>query len=236
MSSSRLPGKVMMDLLGKPLLGRVMERAKLAKTIDEVIIATSTEATDDVIDLYGKANGCDVFRGSLDDVLNRYCEAARMTSADVVVRVTADNPLTEPRLIDYGLHHLISNGLDYVFYENIPYGSGAEVMTRSALLKASKSAQNNADREHVTSYITSSPETFKLGVIPNPFEALVRPDISVTVDTLEDYLKMYKVFWHFRDRKVVDLEAAIEFLDRLASSSLGKGQNRKRAAFKKSGL
>ena len=225
MSSSRLPGKVMMDLCGKPLLGRVIERVKSSETIEETILATSTETADDVIELYGRANRCNVFRGSMDDVLDRYCEAEKMVSADIIVRVTADNPFIEPRFIDSGTHHLVSNRLDYVCFENIPYGSGVEVVTKSALLKACESAKDKADREHVTSYIKNHPETFKLGIIQNPFETLARPDIRVTIDTLEDYLKMYKVFWHFRDKKVVQLEKVIEFLEKMAQFSPSKGQN-----------
>jgi spore coat polysaccharide biosynthesis protein SpsF len=225
MSSSRLPGKVMMDLCGKPLLERVIERVKLAKVIDEMILATSTEPADDVIELHGMANGCSVFRGSLDDVLSRYCEATKMASADIIVRVTADNPLTEPRFIDFGTHHLVSNKLDYVCFENVPYGSDVEVITKKALLKASESTRDKDDREHVTLYIRNSPETFKLGIIPNPFKALARPDVKVTVDTLEDYSKMYKVFWHFRDKKVVQLEEVIRFLDEMSRFPPRKNKN-----------
>ena len=132
MSSSRLPGKVMLDLCGRSVLERVIRRTKTCNILDDVWLATSSEGCDDVIELVGKRNNLKIFRGSLNDTLLRFCMVAKESKANVIVRVTADNPLTETRFMDVGIKKLINDRSDYIAFKNIPYGSGIEVVTNEA--------------------------------------------------------------------------------------------------------
>lgn len=215
LSSSRLPGKVLKDLCGQTLLERVVEKVKSSELVDEVWIATSTEKTDDLIELVGLNIGIKVHRGSLDNVLERFCEVAEKSAADIIVRVTADNPLTEPRLIDTGITEIINNNSDYVYFDGIPYGSGVEVVTKKALFETLKLTNKNEDLEHVTQFIKKNSDKFNIKVLLPEFE-MKSTDISLTIDTLDDYVKIYKLFFHFyyiKKKQHITLEDAIYFLD-----------------------
>lgn len=193
LSSTRLPAKVMKDLCGKTLIERVVTQVRLSEVVDEIWIATSTQPEDDLLELMGNKLGVKVFRGSLGDVLKRYYDTMCMSNSDIIVRVTADNPFTEPSFIDCGVEYLQSNHLDYVSFDQIPYGSGVEVIRGIALEKAYSSSTEDYDREHVTPYIQNNNGLFKLGtLIPNNSE-LRRPDLSLTIDTIDDYIKLYKL-------------------------------------------
>ncbi|WP_162616278.1 cytidylyltransferase domain-containing protein [Paenibacillus lutimineralis] len=201
LSSTRLPAKVMKDLNGKTLIERVVNQVRLSKVVDEVWIATSTEPEDDLLELMGNKLGVKVFRGSLGDVLKRYYDTMQISNADIIVRVTADNPFTEPLFIDCGVEYLKLNDLDYVCFDQIPYGSGVEIIRNAALGKAYLSSFEEYDREHVTPYIRNNKDTFKLGkIIPDKLE-LRRPDVSVTIDTMDDYVKLYKLIKCLEDRE-----------------------------------
>lgn len=196
MNSSRLRGKAMMDLCGKTVLERVLLRTKASKVINDIWLATSHESHDDIIELVGKKNQVKVFRGSLCDVLDRFCNVVRESKADIVIRVTADNPFTDPRLIDLGVNRLISDGLDYLAFKNIPVGSGAEVVRREALLYSGRHAKDKDDREHVTMFIKKHPDLFKVELADSPIKTLNRPDMSVTIDTMDQYLRLYRALDH----------------------------------------
>ena len=136
-SSDRLPAKAMLDLGGKTLLERVMDKTAQSSMLDEIWIATSTDKRDEVIEHKAIISGFNVFRGELDDVLDRYYHCAKKSKADIIIRVTADNPLTHPGLIDSGIKQLVENKLDYVFFKRIPYGCGVEVITNEEVLEVS---------------------------------------------------------------------------------------------------
>lgn len=215
LSSTRLPGKVMMDLCGKTALGRVVERARAAKSVDEICVATTKLSKDDVIVSEAHKEGVKIYRGSKEDVLDRYCRAAAVMRADYIVRITADNPFTEPRFIDRCVKKIIQEGLDYVAMENVPYGSNAEVVSAEALIKAAKKAKQE-EREHVTAYIYKNPELFRICRIQPP-QGLRRPDIRITLDTMDDYVFLDMIFRHFRNKPTKDirLESVIKFIDRM---------------------
>lgn len=214
--STRLPGKVMMDLCGKTVLARVIESSRRAKTVDSICVAMPESRINDVVEAEAKANKADFCRGNEDDVLDRYCKAARKMKSDIIVRVTSDNPLTEPGFIDMCVEEMIKNDLEFVAVKNMPYGSNVEVVLGRALSKVSKMAKLPEDREHVTAYFYKNPGKFKMKLV-EPAPELRRPDIRLTLDTLEDYYLLWRLFRNFKDvpSGKIDLEDAIAFIDSL---------------------
>lgn len=186
LNSSRLPAKVMLDLGGKPLLGRVLESVEQSTRMDQIIVATSVEASDDIIADYCANIGVACFRGELNNVLSRFYHAAQQHQAENIVRITADNPLTSPVLIDWLIDQFEAQWADYVFCTGQPYGAGAEVFKFSALEEAYRQASDEGDLEHVTPYIRRNLNSLDLEVDQSYQNAQVR----VTVDTLDDYVHM----------------------------------------------
>lgn len=196
-SSSRLPAKAMLNIKGKTLLERVIERVQLSSVLDEIYIATSTNIEDDLIEEIANKNNIKCYRGSLENVFERFAQVISITNADIAVRITADNPLTEPKMIDNGVKYLQENKLDYVAYKNIPVGSGVEVFTaKSFLVIKNKNNLNSHNKEHVTSYYYQNENEFKIDFIKNFYNKNLGM-FSVTVDTLEDYIKVNNIYKNF---------------------------------------
>lgn len=189
MGSSRLPGKVLLPLAGKPALSHVLERVAAARTVDHIIVATSTLPADDPLAAFCESSGVDVVRGSEDDVLARYLLALDHFPADIVVRITGDCPLTDPALIDELIQAVRSDPrLDY--HSNtqaprkIPHGLDVEVIRAEALRRAGREAQAPEEREHVTPYLYRHPELFEISRADLPI------DLSAhrwTLDTPSDH-------------------------------------------------
>src|SRR5436853_2653942 len=133
MGSSRLPGKVMMKIGGRPLLVYLVERISKARTLDSIVVATTTNPRDNVIIEECERRGIPNFRGSEEDVLSRYVSAARACEADIIVRVTADNPFTDPNSINRVVDAIGSNGAGYAIAENLPVGTTGEALTWNAM-------------------------------------------------------------------------------------------------------
>lgn len=218
LNSTRQPAKVMLDLCGKTLLQRVIDRARQAETVDEVWVATSAEPREDVVAHAAENYGVKVHRGELDDVLGRYLGAAQASGADVVARITSDNPLTESRFIDLGVRKLLDQGLDYLDFEEIPYGAHVWLFTTHALTRAAEQAKDPYEREHVVPHFYHNPDQFKILNWTCPIEAIRKPQISITLDTLEDYVRLYKVFEHFQGVTHVRLEDVLPFLEKMEST------------------
>jgi len=189
MTSTRLPGKILKQVLGKPLLQYQIERLQGVKLADEIVIATTTNETDAPI-----VNLCDrlsvaYFRGSEADVLERYYQAAVAHRAKVVVRVTSDCPLIDPQVVDRVIDYYLKNYSQYDYVSNClertyPRGMDTEVFSFSVLQEAFGRAAAQADREHVTSFFYRQPERYRLGHV------LYFQDCSHhrwTVDTAEDF-------------------------------------------------
>jgi spore coat polysaccharide biosynthesis protein SpsF len=211
--STRLPGKVVMDLCGKTVLARVIERVRAAKTVTDICVATSKDTKNDAVVTESGKNKASCFKGSENDVLDRYDKAAAELRADIIVRVTADNPLTDPSFIDLCVNKVANEGYDFAAMKNIPYGSGAEVMRRDVLTTLSRIAKDASDREHVTSYLYKNTAGFKT-VFFEPEPDLRRPDVRLTLDTAEDYDILSKFFGKFSgvDTGKIKLKDAIDFL------------------------
>lgn len=163
MSSSRYPGKVLKPILDYPMAWHQWERTKRAQSLDHCILATSTDSSDDHLVEYFTKNNQAVFRGSLNNVLNRYYKCAQHYQASHVVRLTADCPLIDPSIIDRTVEVHLKNDNDYTSSSLFPVGMSVEVVRFSVLEKAYYEAQLCSQREHVTLFIYRHPELFKLG-------------------------------------------------------------------------
>lgn len=163
MGSTRLPGKVAKLILGKPMLAHQIERVKQTKLVDKIIIATSDKKEDDIIEKIAVECGIDCFRGSEKDVLDRFYKAAKESTADVVIRLTGDCPLSDPVVIDEVVNYFLENQVDVSGKpSNYPEGLDTEVLSFSALERAWREAKKPSEREHVTPYIINHPEIFKI--------------------------------------------------------------------------
>jgi spore coat polysaccharide biosynthesis protein SpsF len=201
MASSRLPGKVLLDIAGEPMLLRVVERSRRASNLDRVVVATTGDPSDDAVAGLCLQRGVDCYRGSMHDVLDRYYQAAKHFGAEVVVRLTADCPLIDPGLIDQAVEELNRTGADFVanrlpppWRRTYPIGLDVEVCTFEALARAWSEADQPQDREHVMPYLYEEEGRFHTVLLQN------EPDygqLRWTVDTREDLELIRRVYAHF---------------------------------------
>lgn len=166
--SSRLPGKVLRPLLGKPLLARLVERVKMATLVGTIVVATTTDAADDPIEALCHEEGYFCFRGHPTDLLDRHYRAGWQFDADIVVKIPSDCPLIDPRLIDRVLAAFLDAPERYDYLSNLhpptyPDGNDVEVMAMSALETAWIEASRSLEREHTTPYFWENPARFRLG-------------------------------------------------------------------------
>lgn len=188
MGSTRLPGKVLKDIAGRPMLSYQLERLRRVELADRVVLATTTSETDDAIVRFGADEGIEVTRGSEHDVLSRYCEAAARFNATVLVRITSDCPLIDPQLVDHAIA-VFRGPAVYDYVSNMiepswPCGMAVEVVSAAALAEAGRESTDAAEREHVTPFIYWRPARYRLGSLTR------NPNLSHhrwTVDTLEDF-------------------------------------------------
>jgi spore coat polysaccharide biosynthesis protein SpsF len=167
MASARLPGKVLLEVLGKPLLAYHLERLRRARRLSEIVVATTTREGDQAIVDLSRRLGFPVFRGPEDDVLRRYAQTATAFAADVVVRVTSDCPLIDPAVVDRTVSAFLDRqgAVDYVSNRlpaTFPRGMDTEVLSREALDTANREATEPDDREHVTLFVWRQPERFRV--------------------------------------------------------------------------
>ena len=227
MASSRLPGKVLIDIDGEAMLGRVVTRSARARLIDQAVIATSTGAEDDRIEAYCTARGYDIFRGNEGDVLDRCYQAARRFGADAIVRITADCPLIDGAVIDRVIAAYLAEGCDYASNTltcTYPDGLDVEVFSFSALETAWREAARASDREHVTPYIRSA-SRFRLFNVENESGRSLR-HLRWTVDVPRDLEFVRAVYSRLRAkenfgwREVLSLLDAEPGLDRINSGQV----------------
>jgi spore coat polysaccharide biosynthesis protein SpsF (cytidylyltransferase family) len=193
LGSTRLPGKVLIRLAGRPVLAHVLERVRAAKRINDVIVATGFTRDNLEIVQWCAANDVRVYCGSEDDVLDRFHEAARLAGAVHVVRITADCPLIDPAVIDLVIDRHIETGADYtanVLKETYPDGQDVEAVRIDALNRAWREARLPSEREHVTPFIRNHPELFKLVSVESEVDLGAH---RWTLDTEEDLRFIEKV-------------------------------------------
>ena len=166
MSSTRLPGKILAEIAEQPMLWHVVNRVRQAEALDKVVVATSDDPSDDGVVAFCERQGIPCFRGSGDDVLDRYYQAAKWMSADVIVRITADCPLIDPDVVDDVVKCYMEGDYNYVSNTappTFPDGLDTEVFSFQALERAWREAKWLSEREHVTPYIRKHPEVFRTG-------------------------------------------------------------------------
>jgi spore coat polysaccharide biosynthesis protein SpsF len=185
MGSTRLPGKVLMQIHGKSMLERAILRLRAAAVVQEVVVLTTDLDQDDAVAREASRLGAPVYRGSEDDVLLRFQDAAELFKPEIIIRATADNPLIDIGSVDRIVRALVSAQLDYCMERDLPYGAATEACTAAALAKTHVQARDPRDREHVTLYIKEHSELFQVAFLEAP-ENLHYPELRVTVDTAED--------------------------------------------------
>lgn len=201
--STRLPGKVMADLEGVSMLGRVLRRLSRAATLDAVVVATSDGPTDEAVAREAERwTRHPAFRGSEEDVLSRYLGAARRHDADAVVRITADCPLIDPALVDRTVGRFLDERPDYAsnsLRRTYPRGLDVEVVDRRALEAAGAEAEEDYERVHVTPFLYRHPERFSLLAVTAEGEE-DHSHLRWTVDTAADLELVRRIYRHFGGR------------------------------------
>ncbi len=213
MGSKRLPGKVLADICGKPLLERLLERIRASPSIDCVIVATTLDPDDDVLVKWCETKAIPVYRGSADDVLDRFWQCAKIYPAEFIVRITADDPLKDSEIIEEAIALCASSPeVDYAsntLHPTYPEGLDIEVLRFRTLKRAALEATLPSEREHVTPYIWKYPNHFVL----RSFR--MQPDLSHwrwTVDKPVDLELVRRIFTHFSDQPLVSHRDVIAWL------------------------
>lgn len=216
MGSSRLPGKVLMKIEGKPVLEHMIDFLKFSKRTDKIIIATSTLNEDDKIEKLSVEKDVDCCRGSHTDVLARYYNCAKKFHGDLIVRITGDCPLLDPRVVDAAIDLCKKSRCDYVsnmIHQTYPLGYLVEVMKFSVLENLYETQHDTLSREHVTYHIRQHPELYKIAEILLP-KILDRHEWRLTLDYKEDFILLSKIFSYlYVPNSFIKYEAVVNLLD-----------------------
>lgn len=226
MGSSRLPGKVLMEIEGKPVLQILTERLSKSKYIDEIIIATTVNELDDRISEFGKKSGIKVFRGSEDDVLGRVVGAAESVNADIIVEITGDCPLMDAEVADSVIKEYLNNIPEYDYVTNIgyvgnekreiPIGMDVRVFSFKELKHISEITNDPEDREHVSLYFfRTGKDKYNLHNIETPDKWKRDYNVRLALDTKEDF-EVIKIIYEKLNKMKKDftLEDILNFLDK----------------------
>ena len=202
MTSSRLPGKPMLKVLGKTMIERLVSRLKKVEIIDCIVLATTTNKSDDVlVDLASKLNIFS-YRGSEQNVMNRVINAADSVKADVIVEITGDCPIIDPELIEQAVSMFKINNVDYLsngHFRSYPDGMDVQVFKIEAIKKSEKMTNSPLDQEHVTLHIRNNPNIFKHLHIYAPPE-LYWPELGLTLDEKKDFDLLKVIIEHFEEK------------------------------------
>jgi spore coat polysaccharide biosynthesis protein SpsF len=216
MGSTRLPGKCMKRIMGKSLLYYQINQVKKVKLIDSIVVATTNNSKDNVISNFCKKEKVNCFRGSEKNVLKRYFDAATFFKANIIIRLTSDCPLIDPEIIKKTIEKFLSNKYDYVSttcpVHDATYTDGmdVEIFNYFNLLKAYKLCNNKVEKEHVTTFFWKRPKQFRLFRLD--LDKSYR-NYRLTVDYIEDFILIKKIFLHFLKKKIkINFKNIISFL------------------------
>jgi spore coat polysaccharide biosynthesis protein SpsF len=220
MGSSRFPGKPLEKIGEWSLIELVMRRVNQSTRIDQVVLATSTNPKDDIIEHHVRQLGFVVFRGSEEDVLSRFYDAAKTFEPAIVVRITGDCPLISPKLIDHAIENFVEKGVDYLSLSigedkkiAYPRGFDVEVASFKSLVEAAEKATKQYEREHVMPYLYTHRENFSVHYL-EPLPEFSRPNYRLCVDTLQDLELILRLHDFFKDKLIeLDFKEVIGFLD-----------------------
>jgi spore coat polysaccharide biosynthesis protein SpsF len=216
MTSSRLPGKVMMKLGELPAFQHLVNRLRAVPEISQIILATTTNSTDDIFVSFAESLGINTYRGSEDDVLGRITRAAENFECEYVVKVTADCPAIDPVIIQKVIKLGVQLKVDFTsntIVRSYPDGMDCGLITLKALQRAERFAKNPLEREHTSLYIRSNPTLFTTANLLAP-PNLTWPDLGLTLDTIEDWNFLNQIF---HDLKSVDNFSCSDILELLQS-------------------
>jgi len=197
MGSRRLPGKVLADLSGKPLLGQLVERLNRRKMQGHLVVATTKKAEDDKIAEWAANMGLPCLRGSTNDLVKRFQQCVQRWPADIIVRVTADNPLTDPQMLDQLIEGMVESGADYGYFPTATTGTATDAVTAATLTKLDEQACSPKDREHLNGYILDNHEKFRIASFASPPNK-THPDARLTVDTEQDLENMRSLYSYYK--------------------------------------
>lgn len=217
LDSTRLPGKVLLLIQGKPILEHIIDFLKYSRLIDQIIVATTNLPQDDKIEQLTKHLGIACYRGSSTNVLERYYECAKSFKGDLIVRITSDNPLIDPSLIDEVIRICKETQCDYAtnyLRPSYPVGySTCEVFTFEVLRKLYETQQDPLSKEHVTYAIKQNPRLYKIRELLAP-STLARPGWRLTVDYKEDFRLISEIFGHlYKTGSFIRYESVVHLLD-----------------------
>jgi spore coat polysaccharide biosynthesis protein SpsF len=229
-ASTRLPGKVMAELLGRPLLARVIERAQAIRGIDQIVVATTIAERDRPLLDLAKSSGAEAFAGSENDVLDRYYQAAQAFDAETLVRLTADCPLLDPAVSERVLVRFRQGDVDYAcntLPPTFPDGLDTEVFSFAALEQAWQKAKLVSEREHVTPYIWKNPAKFRQANVANDVDLSA---LRWTVDEPQDLEFVQAVYSHLHHEDappfgMADVLALLERQPDLCNINVGIARN-----------
>ena len=210
MGSSRLPGKIMKKINGDtPMLKFQLDQLEFSKNVDQIIIATTTLEPDNLIVDFCKKNNLECFRGESKDVLDRYYKCAKKFNFPIIVRITSDNPLIDPNIIDYVITRFLNSGSDYIStdFEKYPLGFAVEVFTFQAIERAWREAKLPSEHEHVTPYFYNNPDKFEIETVSEVIGTLLSEEkdlshIRCTVDTEYDFKLIEKIISKIETRPI----------------------------------
>jgi spore coat polysaccharide biosynthesis protein SpsF len=221
LGSTRLPKKVFADLAGKPLIWHVINRLKYSDRINNIVLATTNSTTDDDLANWANIEHVNLFRGSENNVLERFYFAAKQYSADIIVRITADDPFKDPTIIDKVIDTLLDENLDFAYNNNpptFPEGLDTEVFTYDAIEKAYFQSNDDYEKEHVTQYFYRNNEVFKQSNFRNVNDI---SNLRWTIDTELDYemtKQVYNVL--YREDSIFQMNDILRLLDEKPEISL----------------
>lgn len=218
--SSRLPGKALLDLNGGSVLSWVIQRARLITGLNDLVVATTDQPADDPVVQAAFWDGCDVIRGDEDDVLSRYIEAVEAYQPDAVVRVTADNPLTDPTVADRCIETFVRAGADYCYAAGYPIGTAIDVFAVDALYQAAARGGRAEHREHINGFFLENYLEFGItSLVADSGQR--RADVRVTLDTFEDLQTLRAVFARLRVPVMSGIDEIIHCYDTLQGTNPG---------------
>jgi spore coat polysaccharide biosynthesis protein SpsF (cytidylyltransferase family) len=227
MGSTRLPGKTMADLGGRPVLGRVVERVRAAASVGRLVVATTTAPGDDPIAVWCREEGVECFRGDEQDVLDRFRACADRYGADEIVRVTADCPLLDPAVVDFVVGAVRVGGREVAYASNVipptfPDGLDVEIFRRTSLERAWRDAVDPSEREHVTLHFWRNAGAFRL---LNVRCAVNRSTCRWTLDTADDLEAIRGIYaLHSGDDPVFGMDDVLEALEAAGRPAIGAGR------------
>ena len=204
MGSTRLPGKTLLKIDNEyTVLDSVINQLSFSKLIDKIVIATTNLPSDNIIEDFVKNSNLEIFRGNSKNVLDRYFQCAKFFSFDIIIRITADNPLIDPTIIDNLINFFNLHSYDYLTNSNVrtfPYGTEVEIFTFNALEKAWNNAKKPSEREHVTPYFYNNPDLFKIFNVENPTNT---SNLRWTIDRQNDLILVKTIISKIKKRPIL---------------------------------